>query len=260
LFLLIALPLFAMVSFRAQDQAQNSPSNLPTVKSKVSLVLIDVVVTNAKGESVPSLHNEDFEVSEDGKAQTVTTFEEHHGAPLSQVKLPALPPHVYTNFPVTQTTDSVNVLLLDALNTPMRDQNYVHTQMIKYLKTIPPGTRMAIFTLASRLNMLQGITSDSSELLAILNNSKAGPQPSDLLASKAETDSNRRLVDFMAENGPGVSPETLTMTQSAVDPVNVMKQFLADTGSFQTESRVRITLQALDQLARYLSGHQAART
>src|SRR5579863_2699456 len=76
--------------------------------------------------------------------------------------------HVYTNFPITQNADAVNVLLLDALNTPSRDQTFVHSQMIKYLKTIPAGTRIAIFTLASRLRMLQGVTSDSSELLAVL--------------------------------------------------------------------------------------------
>ena len=35
-------------------------------------------------------------------------------------------PNVYTNYPLTQTADSVNVLLLDALNTPTRDQTYVH--------------------------------------------------------------------------------------------------------------------------------------
>ena len=33
-----------------------------------------------------------------------------------------------------------------------------------------------------------------------------------------------------------------------------MKQFLSDTAAFQTEQRIGITLQALQQLARYLSG------
>jgi len=83
-----------------------------------------------------------------------------------------MPPNVYTNYPLTQTADAVNVLLLDALNTPTRDQTYVHSEMIKYLRTIPPGTRVAIFTLASRLRMLPGMTTDSSELLAVLNDKK----------------------------------------------------------------------------------------
>ena len=43
------------------------------------------------------------------------------------------------------------------------------------------------------------------------------------------------------------------MAQAAVDPINAMKQFLSDTAAFQTEQRIDITLQALQQLARYLS-------
>jgi VWFA-related protein len=238
----------------AQTPTPNTGNAVAPIKTQVRLVLVDVVVTNGKREAVTGLHKEDFDVLEDGRTQDIATFEEHHGAPLTEVKLPPLPPHVYTNFPSTQMADSVNVLLLDALNTPMRDQSYVHSQMIKYLKTIPPGTRVAIFTLASRLRMLQEFTSDSSELLAVLNNEKAGPQASSLLASETEKDANQHLIDFMTENASGPAPPSQTQAQAMVDPIGAMKQFLGDTATFQTESRVRITLQALQQLARYLSG------
>ena len=124
--------------------------------------MVDVVATNNKGEPVAGLKKEDFEVVEDNKPQTVSVFEEHKGVPPKQIKLPSMPPNVYTNFPVTLAADSINVILLDALNTPASDQSYVHSQMLKYLQTIPPGTRVAIFTLASRLRMLQGITTIAS--------------------------------------------------------------------------------------------------
>jgi VWFA-related protein len=245
--------LLSFASLHSQTAAPGS-GNVPTIKANARLALVDVVVTNGKGGAVTGLHKEDFEVLEDGKPQTISTFEEHHGAPPTQVKLPTLPPHVYTNYPVTQTADSINVVLLDALNTPSRDQFYVHSQMIKYLKTIPPGTRVAIFTLASRLRMLQGVTTDSSELLAVLNTPAASPHQSGLLPSNAEADADQRMIDFMMENssGPTTAPPTLAM--AAVDPINAMKQFLADTAAFQTEQRVGITLQALQQLARFLSG------
>jgi VWFA-related protein len=249
--LILLLPVGSLDS---QTAAPDSGNGVTTIKTKVRLVLVDVVVTNGRGEAVTGLHKEDFEILEDGKQQTISTFEEHHGAPPTQIKLPTMPPHVYTNYPVTKTADSVNVLLLDALNTPSTDQAYVHSQMISYLKTIPPGTRLAVFTLASRLRMLQGVTTDSSELLAVLNSAKVGPQQSALLPSTAENDANQRMIDFMIENsaGPGSAPQTLA--QAAVDPINAMKQFLADTAAFQTEQRIDLTLQALQQLARYLSG------
>ena len=171
-FLLVVLS----ASIAASPQAQTSSpatQSIPTFKAKARLVLVDVVVTNNKGEPVTGLKREDFEVLEDGKPQSVSTFEEHKGEPPTQIKLPSMPPNVYTNFPLVQTADSVNVILLDALNTPTSDQVYVHRQMIKYVKTIPPRTRVAIFTLASRLRMLQGITTDSSLLLAAINNHKS---------------------------------------------------------------------------------------
>jgi VWFA-related protein len=246
-------PLLLAFSLHSQTATPDSGNSVATIKSKVRLVLVDVVVTNGKGDAVTGLQKQDFEVLEDGKPQTISTFEEHHGAPPTQIKVPPLPPNVYTNFPVTQTADSVNVLLLDALNTPSRDQSYVHSQMIRYVKTIPPGTRVAIFTLASRLRMLQGVTTDSSELLAVLNSAQAGPQKSALLPSNAEADADQRMIDFMEENSSAPSSAPATLAMAAVDPINAMKQFLADTAVIQTEQRIGITLQALQQLARYLS-------
>jgi VWFA-related protein len=247
------VPLLLVLPLQSQTAPPDSGNTVATIKTKVRLVLVDVVVTNGKGEAVTGLQKDDFQILEDGKEQAISTFEEHHGAPPAQIKLPALPPHVYTNFPVTQTADSVNVLLLDALNTPSRDQSYVHSQMLKYLKTIPPGTRVAIFTLASRLRMLQGVTTDSSELLAVLNKAKAGPNQSALLPSNAEADADQRMIDFMEENSAGPSSEPATLAMAAVDPINAMKQFLADTAAIETEQRIGITLQSLQQLARYLS-------
>jgi VWFA-related protein len=250
LFLLI---LFPVVSLRSQNAVPKSGGTAPAIESKVRVVVLDLVVTDGKGQPVTGLPKDAFEILEDGKPQTIATFEEHHGAAMTLAKLPPLPPNVYTNFPLTQTADSVTVLLLDALNTPLADQTYVHQQMIKYLGTIPPGTRVAIFTLASRLRMIQGVTTDSAELLAVLKDKKlADPNPSALLPSTAENDANQHYIDFLTtENTAPKAPQT--SAQASVDTVSSMKQFLSDTAAFQTESRIRITLQALQQLARYLS-------
>jgi len=245
---LVVIPLFCALSLQSQIASPDS-GPVAKIKTKVRLVLVDVVVTNGKGDAVTGLHKQDFEVLEDGKPQNISTFEEHHGAPPTQVKLPPLPPHVYTNFPITQTSDAVNVLLLDAMNTPTLDQSYVHTEMIKYLRTIPPSTRVAIFTLASRLRMLQGVTTDSSELLKVLNSVQAWPQESPLLPSDAETEAIHRLIGFQAENSPPPTDEL-----AGVDPVNALRQFLLDSQKFVAEARIGITLQAIQQLARYLSG------
>ena len=53
--------------------------------------------------------------------------------------------------------DAANILLLDALNTQMTDQSFVHAQMIKYIKGVRPGTRLAIFALGSASALRSGI-------------------------------------------------------------------------------------------------------
>ena len=249
---ILSLALLVFIPWAAAPiHSQTAANNATTIKTKSQLVLVDVVVTNDKGGPITGLEKKDFAILEDGKPQTISTFEEHHGTPITQIQLPPLPPHVYTNFPLLQAADSVNIILLDALNTPSRDQVYVRSQMLQYLKTIPPGTRVAIFTLASQLRMLQGLTTDSTELLAALDSTKAAQQ-SALLPSDAENDANQRRIDFLTQEEQGPPPKTLAA--SAVDPVQAAKQFIADTAAFETRQRIDITLQAMQQLARYLTG------
>ena len=124
--LVFCLPMAA--SLQSQTLAAGNKNQIPTLKARVRLVVVDVVVTNSKGEAVSGLKKEDFEVSEDGAPQTVSVFEEHRGASPTQTKLPPMPQGVDTNFPLTPTADSVNIILLDALNTPSSDQSYVHSR------------------------------------------------------------------------------------------------------------------------------------
>jgi len=245
---------FTAASLPSQTATSDSSNAVTTIRTKLQVVLVDVVVTNNKGEPVPGLRKEDFEIFEDNKPQTIATFAEHRGVPLTQIKLPPMPPGVYTNYPLTEKADAVNVLLLDALNTQTGDQAYVRAQMIKYLATISPGARVAVFTLASRLRMLSGITTDSAQLWAVLNDKKgaAGVHQSPPLPATAEDEADQHTIDFLTTEKGG-HPPAQNGAQAAVDSVNALKQFMADAAAFQTESRVRVTLQALQQLARYLS-------
>jgi hypothetical protein len=41
------------------------------------LVVVDVFVSDRNDQPIPALHREDFQVLEDGQAQSVSFFEEH---------------------------------------------------------------------------------------------------------------------------------------------------------------------------------------
>ena len=226
----------------AQENAARTEQQ-PTFKSNVRMVLVDVVVTNNKDEPVTGLTKDQFEVVEDGKPQIMASFEEHAGLP-ELTRQAKLPPNVFSNVLLAKAGDPANVLLLDSLNTPLADQSYVHAQMLKYLKDVGPGTRIAIFTLGSQLRFVQGFTSDVSLLMAAVNGKKAqgNPQLSDRLETSEESDVSQHLVESM-EGVPGAQASAAAL-----------KNFLAENQKAQTNSRLRITLEAMQQLARYLGG------
>jgi hypothetical protein len=52
----------------------SSRDTAPTFKVRVNLVLVRVVVRDPKGNVVPGLHKEDFQLSDNRKLQIITTF------------------------------------------------------------------------------------------------------------------------------------------------------------------------------------------
>jgi VWFA-related protein len=206
-------------------------------------VLVDVVVTD-HGSPIHGLNKNQFHILEDGHEQAITSFEEHRPstqtatAPASSAPMP---PHTFTNVPAYPDAQTVNVLLLDGLNTLLPDQMRVRQQMLQYMGAIKPGTPLAIFTLSSRLRMIKGFTTNPAELIKVLASRKATPQASVILDPGTTTDLDA-AVGGLATMG------------ADSDAVTNMQQFLADMTAYQTDQRVRITLDAMQQLARYLGG------
>jgi VWFA-related protein len=213
----------------------------PAIKSDVRIVLVDVVVTGPKGETASGLKKEDFQLSEDGKAQTVSFFEEHKDGKVTPVALPEMPPDVFTNYPTVRTTDSVNVLLLDSLNTQAIDQVYVRQQMEKYMEAAiasPHGARLAIFTLGQQLRMIRGFTADSAKSLEAIDD------PNSHTEAKFEPQMATPLRKSAESTGCG-----------AKSPVGLQacKEYLGQLNSERAADRVGMTLQAFQALARYLA-------
>ena len=252
----LLLPLFLSVLLFSQTAPTSNSQALATFQSNVRVVLLDVIVTDSNGNPVTGLTQNDFRVFEDDKPQNIASFKEHNGAPITMADRPPMPPNVYTNYPAVETADSINVLLMDSLNTQMPDQQFVHQQTLKYLKTLPAGARVAIFTLSSRLRMVQEFTSDSSRLLAALNDpALSGPRHSPLLKSQAESQADDAMVEMARENQMSQNPNPPTLAHEAVDPVNSLKALIAEKDAAMTERSVAITLSAFQQLAHYLSGY-----
>jgi VWFA-related protein len=232
----------AASSFQVQTAPPNAASQQPTIKSEVRIVLVDVVVTRGNGGPVPGLLKEDFQIAEDGRTQTISFFEEHKGGSTTAAQLPPMPPDVFTNYPTMKTTDSVNVLLLDSLNTQAVDQTYVRPQMAKYLQAAiaaPNGARLAIFTLGQKLRMVRGFTADSSGLLTALTDPQSGTQAKyePQLATPRRKDSEQLACMGIRSS----------LGQAAC------LEYMAEENAERNADRGAMTLQAFQALARYLA-------
>jgi VWFA-related protein len=212
-------------------------------KANARIVILDVVVTGKNRRPLTGLRQQDFLVSEDGHPQAVNYFEEHTGAQPLQVSLPDLPPNLFTNIPRVKPSGSVTVLVLDSLNTPLDDQRQVHAQVLKYFRKPQTGQKMAIFTLGTQLRLIQSFTDDPALLSAAINDKKngVGKQISPLLQSNAETAAAQETAAAMREAHGEETAEAL-------------EQFMANQSSTRSDARLKLTLEALQELAHYLAG------
>jgi VWFA-related protein len=154
---------------------------LPVLHTSAKVVLVDVVVTD-RGSAIHGLDRKRFHIFENGHEQTITYFDEaQQAAPGSQSDgacAVSMTPGIYSNVPCIPARGPVNVLLLDALNTPTINQADINRQVQRYLKRMTPGTSLAVFALNSRLQMLSGFTTDASQLIKVAQSKAAGPQVS----------------------------------------------------------------------------------
>lgn len=210
------------------------------LKATTRLVLVDTIVTDRSGHPLSDLKASNFELTEDGTLQNIKFFSVHTpektAAPENK---PALPEDAFTNVPSAPPNgDPPTVLLLDALNTPVADQKYARQQMLKYLKTLSPGARIAVYLLGTSLRMVQDFTTDPEVLQAAL--AKVGAKSSPMVKDTAGDS------DFLAAAGIFKNGKVV---QAALE------DFESQTEAMKTDYRVMTSLEALRAIARNVAGY-----
>ena len=231
--------------------AQTAPASTQqptTLHMDVQLVTVDVVVTDKNGRPVHGLSKADFTVQENKSAQVLNGFEEHTGSNAAATAATGTTPvGVFENTPQTRG-GAVDVLLIDALNTPPTSQPYLRDQLVKFLAAEKPGRQTAVFLLNTRLAMLQDFTTDPQILKRVvkLQGVKFSPLLNRELNDSAVHSQSETLSDMAAAN-PAIAP-TLLQIQSTLLDMDARQQ------SQQTQLRARTTMDALQQLSRFLAG------
>ena len=260
----------------ATAQQPSSPPKDPGLVLRVTtrMVLVDAVVLDKEGHPVKGLKSGDFTVVEDGIRQSVASFSERNSERANAAPLPALPPHVTTNRPAVTQANAENgieaVLLLDGLNTPPQDQIYVKQQMLKFLaRQYDPNTKLAVFALTNKLTVLQNFTQDPLLLRAVLDRymgqtpavSRRGGQMETASASVPPPVVNLPAHATGGPTGSGPDPglpATLAAGGSSAsifeDIAYMTDRFERESENFARDTRISVTLAALEQIARFMSG------
>jgi VWFA-related protein len=137
-----------LVMMRANALAQGSN----TIRSETKVVLVDAVVTDKKGY-VRGLTAKDFEVFEDDKKQTITSFS-GEADPAASTKAQAR----YT------------VLLFDDSSMDNAEKRRARDAAVRFVEsTAAPGQMIAILNFRGSLQVAQNFTDDTGRLKAVLS-------------------------------------------------------------------------------------------
>lgn len=230
---------FASLS-RAQDKKPSAAS--PNVlRATTHLVLVDTIVLDKKGNHVTDLTRDDFLVLEHGKPKKIDVFSNENETILAEEKEPPpppLPPHVYTNrIEYRRTAGPPTFLLLDGLNTSVRDQAYVHARMLRYMqKQLQQEQQFAVLSLTSGLTVLQDFTADPKLLMEAIEKYMVR-ESREMSLGEARTMTPLEAAAFAGTN--------------MVQKIDRLNQALAVDS---IEERVRITQAALRSIARAAAG------
>jgi len=157
-------------SENAEVSSRDTP---PTFKVRVNLVLVRVVVRDSQGRVVPNLQKEDFQLFDNRKAQTISTFSVE--TPQSRVVPATTSPD--PNAPQDPTAANAAAaslpqrfvsVIFDDQHMIMADTLFVRSATTKFFDALAPSDRVAINTTSGQLT--QEFTDDRALLRKSLLN------------------------------------------------------------------------------------------
>jgi VWFA-related protein len=247
-----------------------SPATSTTVfKANVRRVVVDVVVTDSKGQPVPGLTKADFSVAEDGKPQQILSFDANgfnSAMDYLPPNLPAEPANTFVNLPKTPEKGPLYVLLYDLVNmdnedqmaltvNQHQDQMFGRQQLIKFIQGKPEGSRFAIFVRSDGLHLIQGFTSDKQQLLAAVDPHHPGPHiPQVFLMGqnrgRGDVISAMEVLRYLAEYLDGLPGRKNLIWFSGGFPLTLFPSS-QDVPTYAEQVKATLDLVARDQIAIY---------
>ncbi len=241
----------------APASPQQKPSDQEeVVRITTNLVQVDAVVTNKKtGKQVTDLRSEDFEISEDGRAQKLTNFSYVALQPAAMQPVSAattaakssgknaapVPPARLRPEQVRRTI----ALVVDDLGLSFESTAYVRGALKKFVdEQMQAGDLVAVLRTSAGMGSLQQFTSDKRQLYAAIERVRWYPSGRGGVSAFAPINS----IDTAAKNGGGNSNSSdsdIEKSNSAREDVESFREQLFAVG---TLGAVNFVLRGLREL------------
>ena len=202
----------------------------PTLSEKVEvrLIEIDAVVTDRKGNHIPGLKAEDFELFENGRPQPITNFTEvHDGVDVTATAAGAR----IEGAPAPRRQPRTIVILVDALPLRGRARRNLFADLNALVeKTMGEGDRGQVLTWHDRagMRMLTPMTHARAEITTALAQAEAKLYPDpERRTDQADADWFREMAAIVEKDGTrfdGETHVTETAHQAATQDVSVMRR------------------------------------
>jgi len=256
---LVFVVLLVVLAVSQQKSLGQTSNQTTTIRTRTGLVLVPVIVKDGKGQHIPNLSKDVFQVEEDGKPQAIASFEEVR-ASAAPVQRPKLPANVYTNEILgADSPKALTIIAVDLINTQFTDQKIARDAIIGYLaKSVKPNELIALLVIRpGDVKMIHDFTSDSSVLAAALQQVKGQLQAVNTSDQQAYTrratqignSAEDETIALGVQSGAISNPATVQTVQ-ALMTLNLATQEVA---RIQQGQATLATLEAFQHIANYYS-------
>jgi Ca-activated chloride channel family protein len=232
LFWIFLLCACALRAAEAQTPGQEETAKNRVLRVNVSLVLLNVAVTDDKGNYVTGLHPSDFEVFEDGIPQKIANFGEGNG-PQQPVNLgpDGRPVPEESSSPAATLAGADIFILFDTSNYMYRGFAQAQDAIAEFIRSLDSPERVAFYAYSRNLYRGSQLTADRTQVLRGVRSTTAGDDPALynalLLTLKDAGHFPGRKVVVVFSNGPDrasmVAPEDISeLAQSESIPIYVI--------------------------------------
>lgn len=166
--LLAALP-FRAGFIHAQVAPESQEQHAPTLTVTTRIVVLDVMVTDKKGNPVHrDLTSDDFTIYEDKQPQRTRSFEkpDQHQMPRGTTEI------VNAAVDLKKIGDApVTILVLDELNSRFEDISFSRQMLVKYLQSQPkvlPQSTVLMIASNSTFQQMHDYTQDRDALIEVV--------------------------------------------------------------------------------------------